>query len=67
MPGELANNDYARFLGGKRGVLWDCASSEFFPSFSCCLSLNRVQGWKLLIIVIDILHLSHFSFCFVCR
>ena len=24
--GELANNDYAKFWGGKRGVLWDCAN-----------------------------------------
>ena len=23
VPGEMAKNDYAKFLGGKRGVLWD--------------------------------------------
>ena len=28
VPGEIANNDYANVLGGNRGVLWDCASSE---------------------------------------
>ena len=32
VPGELANNDYAKFWGSKRGVLWDCASSEFLVS-----------------------------------
>ena len=29
VPGEIANNGYANVLGGNRGVLWDCASSEF--------------------------------------
>ena len=28
VPGEIANNGYANVLGGSRGVLWDCASSE---------------------------------------
>ena len=28
VPGEIANNGYAKVLGGNRGVLWDCASSE---------------------------------------
>ena len=30
VPGEIANNGYANVLGGNRGVLWDCASSELF-------------------------------------
>ena len=34
VPGELAYNDYAKFGGGKRGVLWDCASSECRLHFS---------------------------------
>ena len=29
VPGEIANNGYANVLGGNRGVLWDCASSEY--------------------------------------
>ena len=29
VPGEIANNGYAKVLGGNRGVLWDCASSEY--------------------------------------
>ena len=29
VPGEVANNGYANVLGGNRGVLWDCASSEY--------------------------------------
>ena len=32
VPGEIANNGYAKVLGGNRGVirgvLWDCASNE---------------------------------------
>ena len=33
-----ADNDYAKFLGGRRGVLWDCASSESGDnSFEICL------------------------------
>ena len=28
VPREIANNGYAKALGGNRGVLWDCASSE---------------------------------------
>ena len=28
-PGEIANNGYAKVLGGNRSALWDCASSEF--------------------------------------
>ena len=28
VPGEIANNGHAKVLGGNRGVLWDCASSE---------------------------------------
>ena len=26
--GEIANNGYAKVLGGNRGVLWDCASCK---------------------------------------
>ena len=31
VPGELANcyNNYAKFLGGKIGVSWDCASRKY--------------------------------------
>ena len=29
VSGEIANNGYANVLGGNRGVLWDCASSEW--------------------------------------
>ena len=28
VPGEIANNDYAKFLGGKSGVLWDFVQVE---------------------------------------
>ena len=28
VPGEIANNVYAKVLGGNRGVLWDCARNE---------------------------------------
>ena len=28
VPGEIAHNGHAKVLGGNRGVLWDCASSE---------------------------------------
>ena len=28
VPGEIANNGYAKVLGGGGGVLWGCASSE---------------------------------------
>ena len=29
VPGEIVNNEYAKFLGGERGALWYCASSEY--------------------------------------
>ena len=32
VPGEIANNGYAKVLGGNRGVLWDCASGEYFKT-----------------------------------
>ena len=44
VPGEIANNGYAKVLGGNRGVLWDCASSEFSDSAS------YVPGLRLLVL-----------------
>ena len=41
VPGELANNDYAKSLGGKRRVLWDCASSELRME---CSNVEAVTG-----------------------
>ena len=35
VPGEIANNGYANALGSNRGVLWDCARSEFYFRFFC--------------------------------
>ena len=37
VPGEIANNGYAKVLAGNRGVLWYCASSELeniFPKLA---------------------------------
>ena len=41
VPGEIANNGYAKVLGRNRGVLWDCPSSEsqsvVYPSYPTSL------------------------------
>ena len=44
VPGEIANNGYAKDLGGNRGVLWDCASSEFCIFIS---EMKKVGGAQL--------------------
>ena len=42
VPGEIANNDHAKFLGGKIGALWYCASSELFvPAFTLTKSIRK--------------------------
>ena len=46
VPGQIANNGYAKVLGGNRGVLWDCASSEFETSRSRSFPDPLVNGNK---------------------
>ena len=43
VPGEIANNCYTNVLGGNRGVLWDCASSEYKKIILICQITGAVE------------------------
>ena len=54
VPGEIANNEYAKFLGGKRGASWYCASSE------CMIWTMFSRGYRRILWFFSVLQINYF-------